>query len=299
LTWVKLLLVPGSLTMSGHSPTYDFSTLRATLADGVLEVAINRPEALNAFNKAFFDDLQRCMGQASEDPEVCCVLVHGGSSRIFTAGLDLKMMMTGDSGLFSTSQSSSDVSRRALRLDSFIRPLQDAISSIEHCVKPVVAAMHSGVVGGGVDLVSACDIRYCSEDTWMSIQEVNIGLAADIGTLQRLPKIVGNDSVVREMAFTGRRLVANDMKALGVVGKVLPTREACLEEARTLAREIATKSPVAVLGTKVSLNFSRDHSTQEGLDHIRQWNSLHLMSDDVKAAAMATLSKSKPTFSKL
>jgi len=286
-------------TMSGDSPTYDFSTLLATLEDGVLEVAINRPEALNAFNNAFFIDLKRCMGQASEDPEVRCVVVHGGSSRIFTAGLDLKSAMTGASGLLTPSQSVSDVSRRGLRMESSIRLPQEAISSMEHCMKPIVVAMHNGVVGGGVDLVSACDIRYCSEDTWMSIAEVNIGLAADIGTLQRLPKIVGNDSVVREMAFTGRRLLANEMKALGLVGKILPTKEACLEEARTLAREIAKKSPVAVLGTKVSLNFSRDHSTQEGLDHIRQWNSLHLMSDDVKTAAMATLSKSKPTFSKL
>lgn len=285
--------------MSGDNPTYNFSTLLAKLDDGVLEVAINRPEALNAFNNMFFVDLKRCMEQASEDPEVRCVVVHGGNSRIFTAGLDLKSAMTGNSGLLSTSQSASDVSRRALRMDSSIRLPQEAISSIQHCVKPTVVAMHSGVVGGGVDLVSACDIRYCSDDTWMSIAEVNIGLAADIGTLQRLPKIIGNDSVVREMAFTGRRMVANEMKAFGLVSKILPTKEACLVEARTLAREIATKSPVALVGTKVSLNFSRDHSTQEGLDHIRQWNSLHLMSDDVKTAAMATLSKSKPTFSKL
>mmetsp|Transcript_43414 Transcript_43414/g.86110 ORF Transcript_43414/g.86110 Transcript_43414/m.86110 type:complete len:285 (+) Transcript_43414:54-908(+) len=284
--------------MAGDPSGYDFATLLAVLEEGVLEVGLNRPEALNAFNTAFFADLKRCMTQASEDPEVRCVVVHGGSSRIFTAGLDLKGMMSGDSGLLTPSK--QDVSRRALRMGaSMIRPLQEAISSIEHCVKPVVAAMHSGVVGGGVDLVSACDIRYCSEDTWMSIAEVNIGIAADIGTLQRLPKIVGNDSVVREMAFTGRRLLANDMKALGLVGKILPTKEACLEEAKTLAKEIATKSPVAVLGTKVSLNFSRDHSIQEGLDHICQWNSLHILSDDVKTAAMATLSKSKPTFSKL
>ncbi|CAE8615404.1 unnamed protein product, partial [Polarella glacialis] len=120
-----------------------------------------------------------------------------------------------------------------------------------------------------------------------------------VGTLQRLPKIVGNDSIVRELALTGRRLLAQEAKELGLVGKVLPSQAACLAEARKVAVEIASKSPVAVLGTKVSLNYSRDHSVQEGLDHIRQWNSLHLMSEDVMTAVKAYLTKSTPKYSKL
>mmetsp|Transcript_96598 Transcript_96598/g.171761 ORF Transcript_96598/g.171761 Transcript_96598/m.171761 type:complete len:284 (+) Transcript_96598:48-899(+) len=276
-----------------------FETLLVQNAGGVLEVAINRPEQLNAFNHAFWVDLKRCMEYASDDPEVRCVIVHGGSCRLFTAGLDLKSELMSSSGLLGVTTTDRDVSRKALKMDSSIRLPQEAISSLEHCVKPVIAAMHSGVVGGGVDLVSACDIRYCTEDTWLSIAEVDVGLTADIGTLQRLPKIVGNDSVVRELALTGRKLLAKEAKELGLVGKILPSKDACLEEARQVAKQIASKSPVAVLGTKVSLNFSRDHSVQEGLDHIRQWNSVHLMSDDVKTAATAMMSKSKPTFSKL
>merc|ERR1719277_2763481 len=106
--------------------------------------------------------------------------------------------------------------------------------SIERCRKPVVVALHNAVIGGGVDLACACDIRYCSQDTFFSIAEVNVGLAADVGTLQCLPKIVANDSVVRELALTGRKFKADEALALGLVGKVLPDKEACLKEALTV-----------------------------------------------------------------
>ncbi|CAE7497069.1 Ech1, partial [Symbiodinium natans] len=271
-------------------------------ASGILEVALNRPKALNAFNRATrlcgwtCDDVSwtavqvtNCFEMASEDPETRCVLLHGGESRLFTAGLDLKSEIGG----FPTGDAKLDVSRKAFRMEPIIKRCQEGISSIERCRKPVVVALHNGIVGAGVDLASACDIRYCTEDAWFSIAEVNVGLAADVGTLQRLPKIVGNDSVVRELAFTGRRLAAAEAKELGLVGKVLPSREVCLAEARKIAQEIASKSPVAVVGTKVSLNYSRDHSVQEGLDQILQWNSIHLMSEDLMKAAQASLMKTK------
>eukprot|EP00435_Cladocopium_sp_Y103_P032315 s1734_g8.t1 len=117
---------------------------------------------------------------------------------------------------------------------------EEGITALERCRKPVIGAFHSGVIGAGVDLASACDIRYCSEDAWFQIAEVNVGLAADVGTLQRLPKIVGNDSVVRELAFTGRKMASAEAKELGLVGKIFATREDCLAAARKLAQDDRT-----------------------------------------------------------
>lgn len=277
---------------------WDFETLAVhrDATTGVMEVVLNRPKELNAFNPAMWIDLRKCFEAASSDPDTRCIVIHGGASRVFTAGLDLKAELT--QGAFAQG-ANVDLSRKALRMEPTIQRCQEGISSIERCRKPVVAAFHSGVIGAGVDLASACDIRYCSEDTYFTIAEVNVGLAADVGTLQRLPKIVGNDSVVRELAFTGRKMLAAEAKELGLVGRIFTTREECLDAARKLAQEIASKSPVAVVGTKVSLNYSRDHSVQEGLDHIKQWNSLHLLSEDVMKAAQATMMKTKPEFSKL
>jgi delta(3,5)-delta(2,4)-dienoyl-CoA isomerase len=277
---------------------YDFETLAVVFnveEPTLLEVAINRPAQLNAMNNQFWADMTACMEKASADADVHCILLHGGSCRIFTAGLDLKAFGGSDD----KDIKSHDVSRRALRSDFWIAKAQAGITSIERCNKPVVVALHNGVIGGGVDLACACDIRYCSEDTFFSIAEVNIGITADVGTLQRLPKIVGNDSVVRELALTGRRMMSAEAKSLGLVGAIFPDQEQCLTEARKVAKVIASKSPIAVIGTKASLNYSRDHTVQEGLDHVRLWNTLHLQSQDVKVAVKATLTKSKATFSRL
>jgi len=290
---------------------YEFETLLvqpSADAPKVLEVALNRPEKLNAMNGTFWRDITRCMDQATEDPDVHCVLIHGGKSRIFCCGLDLNSEMGGGGppepqkaaeGGARPARQALDVSRKGLRMNKGIVQAQDAISSVERCSKPVVVALHSAVIGGGIDLACACDIRYCTEDTYFSIAEVNIGIAADVGTLQRLPKIVGNDSIVRELALTARRMEAAEALSLGLVGRVVAGREKCLAEARAVAGEIASKSPVAVIGTKACLNYSRDHTVQEGLDHVRLWNALHLQSEDVGAAVRATLKKQKAAFSRL
>jgi len=283
--------------MSSPLLDYEFETLAVQrLADSaVLEVAINRPERLNAMSSTFFADLKRCLEKASADPEVRCVIIHGGTCRLFSSGLDLNSEMNSN-----TPKAKLEPSRKALKSLPGIGFVQDSISSLEKCQKPVIVAMHNAVVGGGIDLACAGDIRYCTEDTYFIIAEVNIGIAADLGTLQRLPKVVGNDSVVRELALTGRKMTASEALSLGLVGKILPNQEACLAEARLVARNIASKSPVAVVGTKASLTYSRDHTVQEGLDHVKLWNSFHMQSEDVAIATRATLTKDKnPQFSKL
>jgi len=282
--------------------TYSFETLaveRNSEEPKLLEVSLNRPDKLNAMNHQFWLDMRACMETASHDPDVHCVLIHGGKSRLFTAGLDLASELGGGDGGNLRPEGKMDVSRKAFRMEKGISEAQAGISAIELCSKPVICALHNGVIGGGIDLASACDIRYCAADCFFCIAEVNVGLAADVGTLQRLPKIVGNISMVRELALTGRRFTVQEADKFGMIGKIFPDKEACLAGARKTGIEIARKSPVAVIGTKASLNYSRDHTVQEGLDHIKLWNTLHLQSEDLPVAVKATLAKKPAQFSKL
>lgn len=188
-----------------------------------------------------------------------------------------------------------DVARKAFSLHEHIDDFQRAISSIANCQKPVIAAIHGLCIGLGVDISSACDIRLAAENAIFSIAEVNVGLAADIGTLQRFPKIIGNDSTARELALTGRKFGADEALRIGFISQVVKGSRLEVEEAAIkLAREIARKSPIAVLGTKRIMNFSRDHSVQEGLDYTAAWNMSMLQSQDMQESLQAWGSKGKP-----
>ncbi|XP_054992734.1 delta(3,5)-Delta(2,4)-dienoyl-CoA isomerase, mitochondrial-like, partial [Sorex araneus] len=165
-------------------------------------------------------------------------------------------------------------------------------------------ALRSGGASGstGVDLITACDIRYCAHDAFFQVKEVDVGLAADVGTLQRLPKIVGNQSLVNELAFTSRKMMADEALGCGLVSRVFPDRETMLDAAFALAAEIASKSPVAVQGTKVNLIYSRDHSVSEGLNYMSSWNMAMLQTDDIMKSVQAAMEKrdlKSVTFSKL
>ena len=182
-----------------------------------------------------------------------------------------------------------DPARASLKyIHGMVRPIQEAVSSIEHVRVPVIAAMHGFVIGGGIDMSSACDVRYAAKGTKFTIKEVDIGLAADIGTLQRFQKVVGNDSWTRELCYTARFFSSEEALEKGFLSRILSTPEECLQEAVNLATQIATKSPIAVTTTKQSLNYSRDHTVQEGLDHICWLNSVMLQTGDMEKAAMAS-----------
>ncbi|CEM00955.1 unnamed protein product [Vitrella brassicaformis CCMP3155] len=202
-------------------------------------------------------------------------------------------------------QEGEDVARRAFKLKAFVEHLQECVSSIERCSKPVIAAVRGGCVGAGVDLICACDIRLCTHDAWFTVKEIDLGLAADLGTLQRLPRVCGNESWVRELAYTARRFDAREAYERGLVSAIEPTAEAMRDGALKLASVIASKSPVAVCGTKAALNYSRDHSVEDGLVMQRIWNMAALQSEDVGIAAAAAAhmggrGKTQPTaFSKL
>lgn len=180
-----------------------------------------------------------------------------------------------------------------------ITSYQDSFTAIESINQPVVVAIQGGCIGGGVDLITAADIRYASTDAWFTVKEVDIGMAADVGTLQRLPKVVANQSLIREWCYTARRISAEEALSSGLVSRLLPNREALMQASLALCVEIASKSPVAVIGTKAMLNYSRDHSVREGLDYMALWNAAALQTADVANAINATLSKKTPIFAKL
>lgn len=265
-------------------------TLRVTLADHIATVTLNRPDKANAMNWAMWQDIRSAMQWVDRTPEARLAIIEG-EGRLFTSGIDLSMMM----GLQGQIKDDCD-GRMREKLRQLILELQDTLTSIERCRKPVIAAIHGGCIGGGVDLISCTDMRYCSADAYFTIKEIDIGMVADVGTLQRLPKLIGNQGIVREMAYTGRRVEAAEAREIGLVNRVFDSREALQAGVREVAAQVAAKSPLSIRGTKEMLNYSRDHSVADGLNHIATWNAAMLMSSDLTAAMMAGMAKQTPQF---
>lgn len=261
----------------------------------VYMVKLNRPEKLNAINNAMWSEIKDCFDTLGRNPE-CRVVILAGSGKSFCAGIDLFDMM----GLGQELAEHEDVARRCNVLKRKIQSYQETCSSLEKCPKPVIAAVHGACIGGAIDMISAADIRYCSSDAWFQIKEVGIGMAADVGTLQRFPKIIRSDSLARELVYTARKFLAPEALQNGFVSRVTDTPESLMEESIKLGESIAVKSPVAVQVSKASLVYSRDHSVQDGLDHIAIYNQTMLQSEDFTNAAMAEATKGDPpVFSKL
>ncbi|KAG9302144.1 hypothetical protein G9A89_020578 [Geosiphon pyriformis] len=270
---------------------YKFDTLKVTYhSEFVLQVELNRPEKLNTFNPALWVDLKECFREIKHDSDVRSVVLSG-AGKVFSAGLDLVSTSLSDLNF-----SVEDPARRShrLRLEllvifalplfnfhtkskliSFqpVQEFQDTFNAIESCDKAVIVIVHKWCIGAGVDLITACDIRYCTEDAIFSVKAIDVGLAADVGTLQRLPKVIGNDSFVREVCLTGRDFTSNEALNMGLVSKTFLNKEDALAAGFKTATLIAAKSPVATMGTKHLLNYSRDHSVAEGLRYTAVWNA--------------------------
>ncbi|XP_012512555.1 PREDICTED: delta(3,5)-Delta(2,4)-dienoyl-CoA isomerase, mitochondrial [Propithecus coquereli] len=281
----------------GEAPGHSYEALRVTpVQKHILHVQLNRPDKRNAMNKIFWSEMVECFHKIAKDTD-CRAVVISGAGRMFTSGIDLVDMA---SDLLQPQ--GDDVARISWQLRDLITRCQETFSAIEKCPKPVIAAVHGGCIGGGVDLITACDIRYCAQDAFFQVKEVDVGLAADVGTLQRLPKIIGNQSLVNELAFTARKMMADEALGSGLVSRVFPDKEVMLDAAFTLAAEIASKSPVAVQSTKVNLLYSRDHSVDESLNYVASWNMSMLQTEDIVKSVQATMEKKdmkSVTFSKL
>jgi enoyl-CoA hydratase/carnithine racemase len=246
---------------------------------------LNRPEKRNSMTWEFFAELAESFRAFDENPEIRAVVIRA-EGKMFTAGLDLVAAgsLMGDG---------SAAYREGLRRK--ILDLQETISAIERCRKPVIAAAHGWCIGAGVDLLCACDIRMATGDALFSIRETRIGIIADLGTLQRLPHIIGH-GWSRELALTGRDFTAEEALKMGFITRLCEDREALTREAKSLADEIAALPPLAVQGTKEILLHGRDHSVPAGLDSIAQKNAALIPNEDMMEAVAAFLEKRQPTF---
>lgn len=274
------------------SKTYEHF-LVSTPSPFVARVEINRPQKLNAFFDTMWLELKTIMGALSIDPEVRAVIISGAGDKAFSAGLDV------EAANIQNLSESDDVARRAVSIKRYVQQFQDCISSVEKCEKPVICVLHGYSLGLAIDLSTCADIRIASANTKFAVKEVDIGLAADIGTLTRLPKVVGSFSWVKDVCLTARIFGAEEALRVGFVSHVVETKQAALEAALKMAQLIATKSPVAVQGTKELLNHARDHTVADSLRYTGVWNSAAIQTSDVERAMLSGLQKTKPRFEKL
>ncbi len=255
---------------------------------------LDRPEKRNAMGPAFWDDLPGAMAAISGDPEVRAVVIAARGPH-FSVGLDL-VSMAGIGGAPATADGAKpSVAARARHARSEIVRLQASITSVADCPVPVIAAVHGYCIGGGVDLIAACDIRLASADALFSVREAKIAIVADVGSLQRLPGIIGRGHVA-ELAYTGKDITAARAEAIGLVNSADGDADAVLAAARAMAAEIAANSPLAVQGTKAVLVAGEDRSVAEGLDFVATWNAAFLASDDLTEAMTAFMEKRPATF---
>jgi enoyl-CoA hydratase len=263
--------------------------LEVSVADRVARIVLNRPRKANALDGPTWAALGEAFRWADAEPGVRAVVLHGAGPH-FCAGIDFGLIAELSGEAFAL----PDGPRQEL-LRRRIVELQSGLSEAERCRKPVIAALHGSCFGGAIDLATACDIRVASADARLCVKEVDLAIVADVGTLQRLPRIVG-EGVARELALTARVVEAEEARELRLVNRVLPDREAAIEAALELARTIASKSPIAIRGTKQVMNYSRDHGVADGLEYVATWNAGLLLSRDAQAAFAALLEKRSPEY---
>ena len=273
----------------------EYKSFKVEISDHVANLILSRPDQLNTMSRDFWVELGEVTEEINMNSEVR-VLVMSSTGKHFCAGMDLTAFSNGVDNI--PEDKKPDHARIGEAVYRVAKELQGYISSLESIRVPVIAAIHGGCVGGAVDLVTACDIRLASDDAFFCIQEINIGMAADVGTLQRLPKIIP-DSKMREMAYTGRRMYAKEAKESGLVSDTFESNEKLLEAANNLAKEIATKSPIAIHGLKAVMNYSRDHSVSDSLDFNALWSGAMLSQRDMTEAMTANMEKRDASFDKL
>ena len=259
------------------------------IADQVAHVRLSRPDELNTMTADFWRELPEIVTGISDAASARAVVISS-TGKHFSAGMDLSVFLGGELG-----GESAEAGRTHARMRSNAKVLQWSFTALEKARVPVIAAVQGGVIGGAVDLVTACDVRYASADAFFCVQEINIGMTADVGTLQRLGTVVP-EGFAREMAFTGRRYPAQRAYEVGLVQEVFADHESLVAGALETAREIAGKSPLAVWGTKVAMNYARDHSVDDSLEQIATWQSGMFQPDDMKEAFTAKAEKRDPVF---
>jgi len=269
-----------------------------TIEEKIARIVLNRPEKRNSMIPEFWEELPRIVRDVDENAQARVVVISSTGPH-FSSGLDVSAF----GGAASAPGGDAGTQRHARRqrgaaFYSNVLAMQQSFTALENCRIPVLAAIQGGCIGGGVDLVTACDMRYATEDAFLTVFEINIGLTADVGTFPRLAKLIP-EGIVRELAYTGRRMPAKEAQAAGLINRVFLDQKAMLDGVMAIAREIASKAPLAVYGCKRMITYARDHSTADGLDYIGIWNASMLQPDEITEAMAANAEKRAGDFAEL
>jgi enoyl-CoA hydratase len=272
-----------------------YTCFEIDVRDKVAHLRLSRPEKLNSMIREFWTELPKAVREL--DAEAAArVVVISSTGKHFTAGMDLSVFQSPRPN--AAEQSTRELGRMREMVRRTVLDLQDSFSALEQARMPVIAAIQGGCIGGGVDMVCACDMRYCTEDAFFCIQETNIGMTADVGTLQRIGRLIP-EGFARELACTGRRLPAKRARELGFVNEVYPSHDAMLAAVMDAAREIASRSPLAVHGCKEILNYARDHTVADALHYQAAWQAGMYQPADMMESFAAKAEKREPVFDDL
>ena len=268
-----------------------------SIADHIAHIVLNRPEKRNSMITAFWDELPLVISALEQDDSVR-VIVISSTGPHFTAGIDTAVFASNEMPNEDLREVEHQKRRHGARFYDNVLRMQRTFNCLEECRVPVLAAIQGGAIGGGVDLITACDMRYMSKDGFLTIFEINIGMTADVGTFPRITKLIP-EGIARELAYTGRRMGAEEAINIGLVNAVFDTHEELLAGVMEIAREITQKAPIAIYGSKRLITYSRDHSTADSLDYISIWNASMLNSAEVREAMSAAGEKREGDFASL
>lgn len=261
-----------------------YTTLKVDIQGAIAHVQLNRPDAYNSMNKAFWNEFPQAITELDQSGKIR-VIVISSTGKHFTAGMDTSVFTDPNS-----IPMHGEPSRVGENLRRVVLDLQECFSVMERVRMPVLVAIQGGCIGGGVDMISATDCRYCTADAFFTIKETDLGMTADVGTLQRLPHLIPQ-GIVRELAYTGRKLLADEAKAIGLVNQVYPDQQAMLNDVMAIAQQIAERSPLAVAGCKEMINYTRDHTVADSLNYIATWQAGMFRQTDIMKAFAAKAQK--------
>ena len=261
--------------------------------NSIAHIRFNRPEKRNSMNEDFWTMFPKEVEELDDSGEIRALIVSSTGPH-FSAGIDLSMFKDD----IVENETDNEMGRSRGYFLQQLRFLQNAVSCLEAARFPVVTAVQGGCIGGGIDLITAADIRICTKDAFFLIEEINVGLAADIGTIQRLPKIIPA-GIAREWTMLGEKVSADRAKEVGLVSSLHDNHEEMMKNAFEIAEKLASKTPLAMWVTKETLNYSRDHTVKESLENVALWNAATLHKEDVMSTMMSKIQKKKPEYRNL
>ena len=266
-----------------------YTTFELDVIEGVAKLTLNRPQEYNSMNRAFWQEFPLAL-QALDSAAEARVIVLTSTGKHFSAGMDLEIFSQPDASLFG-----GEAGRRAEAMRRLVLQLQDCFSLLEQIRMPVISAVQGGCIGGALDLVCAADMRYCTQDAFFTIKETELGMTADLGTLQRLPQLIPT-GLARELAYTGRKMHADEALRSGLVNQVFSDSEHMLAAVMQIAKEIAARSPLTITGCKQMINYARDHSVADSLNYMATWQAGMFQPTDMMQTFAAKMQNKLPAF---